>query len=87
MNELIQLQALQIQALQNRVSYLENLDSNLIIKELQTRNIYLENELHQAKNILEDIVKDWEVFQEEEVKPNVLDNMFDNPIMQLNKLF
>jgi hypothetical protein len=54
---------------------------------LQTRNNYLENEIIQAKKILQDIVNDWEVFQEEEVKPNVLDTMFDNPIMQLNKLF
>lgn len=54
---------------------------------LQTRNTYLENELHHAKTILEDIVKDWEVFQEEEVKPNVLDTMFDNPMDQLNNLY
>ena len=54
---------------------------------LQTRNTYLENELSQAKTILEDIVKDWEVFNAEEVKPNVFDTMFDNPMQQLNNLF
>lgn len=54
---------------------------------LQTRNTYLENELHQAKNILQDIVNDWEVFNAEEVKPNVLDTMFNNPIEQLNNLY
>lgn len=54
---------------------------------LQTRNAYLENELIQAKNILQDIVNDWEVFNAEEVKPNVLDTMFNNPIEQLNNLY
>ena len=29
---------------------------------LQTRNNYLENEIIQAKKILQDIVNDWEVF-------------------------
>jgi len=53
---------------------------------LQTRNTYLENELSQAKTILEDIVKDWEVFQEEEVQPNVFNTMFDNPMEQLDNL-
>lgn len=53
---------------------------------LQTRNTYLENELHQAKNILQDIVNDWEVFNAEEVKPNVLDTMFNNPMEQLDNL-
>ena len=59
---------------------------NFQIEALQTRNAYLENELHQAKIILEDIVKDWEVFNAEEVKPNVLDTMFDNPMEQLDNL-
>lgn len=59
---------------------------NFQIEALQTRNAYLENELKQAKNILEDIVKDWEVFNAEEVKPNVLDTMFDNPMEQLDNL-
>jgi hypothetical protein len=53
---------------------------------LQTRNTYLENELIQAKTILQDIVNDWEVFNAEEVKPNVLDTMFDNPMEQLDNL-
>lgn len=53
---------------------------------LQTRNAYLENELIQAKTILQDIVNDWEVFNAEEVKPNVLDTMFNNPMEQLDNL-
>jgi len=53
---------------------------------LQTRNTYLENELSQAKTILEDIVKDWEVFNAEEVKPNIFDTIFENPMDQLNNL-
>jgi hypothetical protein len=53
---------------------------------LQNRNNYLENEIIQAKKILQDIVNDWEVFNAEEVKPNVLDTMFDNPMEQLDNL-
>lgn len=56
------------------------------IQALQTRNAYLENEIIEAKKILQDIVNDWEVFNAEEVKPNVLDNMFDNPMDQLDNL-
>jgi hypothetical protein len=67
MDDLIQLQAFQIKA-------------------LQERNQYLENELKQAKQLFQDIVNDWEVHQEEEVKSNLLDEMFDNPINQLNNL-
>ncbi|CAB4148997.1 hypothetical protein UFOVP530_47 [uncultured Caudovirales phage] len=50
---------------------------------LQTRNAYLENELIQAKNILQDIINDWEVI---EPTTNVLDTMFDNPMEQLDNL-
>jgi pantothenate synthetase len=53
---------------------------------LQNRNNYLENELKQAKTILQEIINDWEVFNAEEVKPNVLDKMFDNPMEQLDNL-
>jgi hypothetical protein len=53
---------------------------------LQTRNNYLENEIIQAKKILQDIVNDWEVFNAEEVKPNVFDTAFDNPMEQLDNL-
>jgi len=53
---------------------------------LQTRNNYLENEIIQAKKILQDIVNDWEVFNAEEVQPNVLDAMFNNPMEQLDNL-
>ena len=57
------------------------------IKALEIRNAYLENELRQAKQLFQDIVNDWEVANAEEVKPNVLDEMFDNPLQQLNNLF
>ena len=57
------------------------------IKALEQRNAYLENELRQAKQLFQDIVNDWEVANAEEVKPNVLDEMFDNPLQQLNNLF
>jgi hypothetical protein len=57
------------------------------IKALELRNAYLENELRQAKQLFQDIVNDWEVANAEEVKPNVLDEMFDNPLQQLNNLF
>ena len=57
------------------------------IKALEQRNAYLENELRQAKQLFQDIVNDWEVANAEEVKPNVLDEMFQNPLQQLNNLF
>jgi hypothetical protein len=57
------------------------------IKALEIRNAYLENELRQAKQLFQDIVNDWEVANAEEVKPNVLDEMFQNPLQQLNNLF
>jgi hypothetical protein len=57
------------------------------IQALEQRNAYLENELRQAKQLFQDIVNDWEVANAEEVKPNVLDEMFQNPLQQLNNLF
>ncbi len=57
------------------------------IQGLELRNAYLENELKQAKDLFQDIVNDWEVANFEEVKPNVLDEMFQNPLQQLNDLF
>jgi len=56
------------------------------IQALEIRNAYLENELRQAKQLFQDIVNDWEVANAEEVKPNVLDDMFQNPLQQLNNL-
>lgn len=56
------------------------------IQALEQRNAYLENELKQAKDLFQDIVNDWEVANFEEVKPNVLDDMFQNPLQQLNNL-
>ena len=57
------------------------------IQALEKRNAYLENELKQAKDLFQDIVNDWEVANFEEVKPNLLDDMFQNPLQQLNNLF
>jgi hypothetical protein len=57
------------------------------IQALEIRNAYLENELKQAKDLFQDIVNDWEVANFEEVKPNALDEMFQNPLQQLNNLF
>jgi hypothetical protein len=59
----------------------------LRIEALEQRNAYLENEIKQAKQLFQDIVNDWEVANAEEVKPNVLDDMFQNPLQQLNNLF
>jgi hypothetical protein len=56
------------------------------VEALQKRNAYLENELKQAKQLFQDIVNDWEVHQEQEVKSNLLDTMFGNPMEQLNNL-
>lgn len=58
----------------------------LQIKALSERNKYLENEIKQAKQLFQDIINDWEVHQAEEVKTNVLDTMFENPMDQLNNL-
>ena len=63
MNDLVQFQVLQIQA-------------------LKERNAYLENELKQAKEILQSLINEWEVSE----PTNALDEMFNNPIEQLNKL-
>jgi hypothetical protein len=59
----------------------------LRIEALEQRNAYLENEIKQAKDLFQDIINDWEVANAEEVKPNVLDEMFKNPLQQLNNLF
>ena len=52
------------------------------IKALQERNSYLENELKQAKDILQSIVNDWEVSEPK----NAFDEMFNNPLEQLKQL-
>lgn len=54
------------------------------IEALQKRNAYLENELKQAKQLFQELINEWEVVDAEEVKPNLLDKMFDNPIEQIN---
>jgi hypothetical protein len=59
----------------------------LRIEALEQRNAYLENEIKQAKDLFQDIINDWEVSSFEEVKPNVLDDIFENPLQQLNNLF
>jgi hypothetical protein len=57
------------------------------IQALQSRNLYLENELKQAKQILQSLINDWEVNDAEVVEPNLLDNDFQSPIEQLTDIF
>ena len=57
------------------------------IQALEARNLYLENELKQAKQILQDLVNELEVKDAEVVEPNPLDDMFQTPTQQLNNLF
>lgn len=57
----------------------------LQIQALQNRNMYLENELKQAKQLFQDIINDWEVANPEVVN-NVFDESFENPMDQLNNL-
>jgi hypothetical protein len=57
------------------------------IQALQKRNEYLENQLKQAKQIFQDLINDWEVNEAEVVEPNLLDNDFQSPIEQLDKIF
>lgn len=57
------------------------------IQALETRNLYLENELKQAKQIFQDLINDWEVNEAEVIEPNLLDNQFQSPIEELDKIF
>jgi hypothetical protein len=57
------------------------------IQALETRNLYLENELKQAKQIFQDLINDWEVNDVEVIEPNLLDNQFQSPIEELDKIF
>lgn len=57
------------------------------IQALEARNLYLENELKQAKQILQELLNEWEVNDAEIVEPNPLDDMFQNPTQQLNNFF
>jgi hypothetical protein len=57
------------------------------IQALEARNLYLENELKQAKQILQDLVNDLEVNEAEVIEPNLLDNDFQSPIEQLTDIF
>jgi hypothetical protein len=57
-----------------------------LIEALQERNAYLENELKQAKQLFQELINEWEVIEPTTVEPNILDNMFNNPMDQLNKL-
>ena len=57
------------------------------IKKLKAGNLYLENELKQAKHIFQDLINDWEVNDAEVLEPNLLDNDFHSPIEQLDKIF
>lgn len=58
-----------------------------LIEKLQERNAYLENELKQAKQLFQELINEWEVIEPTTVEPNnILDNMFNNPMDQLNNL-
>jgi len=64
------------------------------IQALRTRNAYLENELKQAKDLMQSLLNDWEVQDEEVLEfpkldqaTKVFDEIFQKPIEQLNKLF
>lgn len=57
------------------------------IQALEARNLYLENELKQAKQILQELINEWEVKDAEIVEPNHLDDMFQTPTQQLNDIF
>ena len=58
------------------------------IKALQIRNAYLENEIKQAKDLFQELINEWEVKEFEVVKqPNIIDEMFENPLQQLENLF
>lgn len=57
------------------------------IQALEARNLYLENELKQAKQILQDLVNELEVKEAEVVEPNPLDDKFQTPTQQLNDFF
>jgi predicted RNase H-like nuclease (RuvC/YqgF family) len=57
------------------------------IQALQKRNEYLENELKQAKQILQSLINEWEVNDAEVVDPNLLDNDFQSPIEELRDIF
>jgi small-conductance mechanosensitive channel len=57
------------------------------IQVLEDRNLYLENELKQAKQILQDLINDWEVNDAEIVEPKPMDDKFQTPTEQLNNFF
>ena len=57
------------------------------IQALEARNLYLENELKQAKQIFQDFINDCEVNEAEVIEPNPLDDIFQSPIEQLTDIF
>ena len=57
------------------------------IQALQKRNEYLENELKQAKQILQSLINEWEVNDAEIVEPKPLDDIFQSPIEELRDIF
>ena len=57
------------------------------IQKLKARNLYLNNELKQAKYLFQSLINEWEVNDAEVVEPNLLDNDFHSPIEQLDKIF
>ena len=57
------------------------------IQKLKARNLYLENELKQAKDLFQSLINEWEVNDAEVVEPNPLDDIFQSPIEQLTDIF
>jgi hypothetical protein len=61
---------------------------------LRTENERLNNELKQAKDLFQALINDWEVQDAEVLEPTqldqatkVFDEIFQNPIEQLNNLY
>ena len=61
---------------------------------LRKENERLNNELKQAKELMQMLINDWEVqdaevleFPQLDQATKVFDEIFQNPILQLNKLF
>ena len=88
MEDLIKFQAQQLNAVREENERLKTRN-----KYLEPRNEYLENEHKQIKQLLQELVKDLEVMDAEILEfpqldqaTKVFDEIFQNPIQQLNNL-
>ena len=75
MDDLLKFQIERIQALEAR---------NF---ELQNENLYLIGQVKEAKQILQELLNEWEVKDAEVVEPKPMDDMFQTPTEQLNDFF